>query len=179
LKDLKLKHYGVLQEDRSKNPLPKYDPQSPKRGKIRPKSAPAKVKPVKKAHVAYNDEYEERPKFSKVALDRIAKTSQKNSAAQQSGNRPLKETAEFATKMKKWGKGGVGGEKNARQGSKKQQEQARKAALEEDAKLMLGRQGADVTRSMRRIRTFQDKERSAKAEIELEVYDETMNSLLQ
>jgi hypothetical protein len=177
-----MKHYGVLQEDRAKYAMPNFPglaPHSPKRGKIRPKSAPSKAKVKKPDPVPYDDKYDERPKFSKVELDRIVKTNIKNNQTKKSGNKTLKDTADFATKMKTWGKGALPGEKNAKQGTKFRQEADRKAALEADMEHMLARQGADVTKSLKRIRSFRSKEERARDEMDLAVYDETMNNLLQ
>lgn len=183
LKDLKTKHYGVLQEQRTKQPLPKFASNalhSPKRGKIRPKSAPTTTAAVAKKPepLAYNDKYDERPRFSKVELDRIVKTNLRNNAAKKSGNKALKDTADFATKMQQWGKTVAHGEKSAKQTSKKQQEVAHKAVLEADIEHLLARQGADTTKSLQRIRSYNAKEDKARSEMDLQVYNETMTNLL-
>lgn len=201
MRELKQRHQGVVQAERVKKPLPKFADlslHSPKRGKIRPKSAPVVVPKdksgttnatTKQANtstgtrkptvVTFDDNYDQRPQFSKAALDKMTKVSVQNSKAKQSGNKSLKETADFASKMQQWGRVVASGEKNAKQGSKKQQVAARKVALAEDMEDLLARQGAGVSRSQRRLRTYREKENRARADLDLAVYGETMDNLLE
>lgn len=179
LKELKRRRSDVQKEERDRQ-LSRASfanlALSPKRGKIRPKSAPLGMSGK---DLKIKDNFEDRPQFSKAELDRIVKRSAKSAKAKSSGNRKLKQTAEFVVKMQEWGKKKPHGEMNAKQvGSKSKQERKAREELEHDLKMMMSTKGADTSKSYQRIKSYNKKADKVKSDMELQVYNETMKNLI-
>ena len=102
MQELKATNARVKRERKAKGPVYSFADLtlSPKRGKIRPSSAPCvKKNAAPSARMEIKDGYDDRPLFSKAELDRIEKKTLKNAKAKKSGNKQLRETAEFAVKL--------------------------------------------------------------------------------